>query len=207
MLKNYELLYIIHPDLEGTSDKVLDKVAGFIKKTNGDIVSQEDWGKRKLAYQVAKNGFGVYVLVNFTTESTKVAEIEKNLRLSEEILRSIIVILPEIKAPKKSKKDKKQVMVGADKTATEEKTEIAKDEVEKGSLNKTTEAKTKTVEPLEPLEKKEVEKKAIKETGIDRIEVAKKAVKKTEKPKKEVKPEDEKARLKKLDEKLEELLK
>jgi len=206
MLKNYELLYIIHPDLEGTSDKVLEKVAGFIKKTNGDIVSQEDWGKRKLAYQVSKNDFGVYVLVNFTTESTKVAEIEKNLRLSEEILRSIIVVLPEMKAPKKSKKEKKTVVAGAEKTITVEATEIAKDKAKKEPSKKTTEVKTKTVETVEEKEKDAVEE-VKNETGIDRIEVAKKAIKKTEKPKKEAKPEDEKARLKKLDEKLEELLK
>jgi len=204
MLKNYELLYIIHPDLEGTSDKVLDKVAGFIKKTNGEVVSQEDWGKRKLAYQVSKNNFGVYVLVNFTTESTKVAEIEKNLRLSEEILRSMIVVLPEIKEPKKSKKDKKPAMAGLEKTAADDKTETTKGEEKKEPLKKLAEKEEKAAEPVKETE---VEKKVKKETGTDRIEVAKKAVKKTEKPKKESKPEDEKARLKKLDEKLDELLK
>ncbi len=204
MLKNYELLYIIHPDLEGTSDKVFEKVAGFIKKNEGEITSQEDWGKRKLAYQIKKNDFGVYILVNFTAESTKVAQVENSLRLSEEILRSMIVIVPEYKEPKKSKKEAKKA---AAVTEAKKEPELVAEPKEK---TKATTATTKEPVIKETKTAEDAAKEVKKEKTIvtpDRIEAAKKAVKKTDKPKKEEKPEDEKARLKKLDEKLDELLK
>ncbi len=182
MLKSYELLYIVHPDLEGTTDKVMEKVTGFIKKTDGEILTQEDWGKRKLAYKIAKNDFGVYVLVQFQTESTKLSDIERNLRLSEEILRSMIVVLPEVKEVKR--RDKK---TGDKKDETEKATQgVTKKEVVEAEDAEKPKAKKVT--------KKAVETKEAKE---------KKVTKKTEKPK----AADEKERLKKLDEKLEELLK
>ncbi|MDD5693453.1 MAG: 30S ribosomal protein S6 [Patescibacteria group bacterium] len=203
MLKSYELLYIVHPDLEGTIEKVMDKVAGFIIKADGKILSQEDWGKRKLAYKISKNDFGVYVLVIFSVESIKLKEVERNMRLSEEIMRSMIVTLPEEKETKKPVKPRTTV------------TEVDDKRVEKVEKVAISESEIIDVEKVEKPVKKAIKitKKETKEKGIklpaakDRIELAKKSVKKIEKPKKEAKPEDEKARLKKLDEKLEELLK
>jgi small subunit ribosomal protein S6 len=236
MLKNYELLYIVHPDLEGTTDKVMEKIAGFVTKTDGKIISQEDWGKRKLAYKIAKNDFGVYVLVQFSTESTKLREIERGLRLSEEIMRSMIITLPEEKEVKKQTKKATKPQTAEKEKITqivvEEKTEIESSDDSVGPMTLTVVSDSSESQPTEsvgkekPVAKKAVKKEAIKaksseETVIapadsvekkpgvikDRIEIAKKAVKKTEKPKKEAKAEDEKSRLKKLDEKLEELLK
>jgi len=202
MLKSYELLYIVHPDLEGTIEKVMDKVAGFIKKADGTLLSQEDWGKRKLAYKISKNDFGVYVLVNFTMESLMLKEVERNMRLSEEIMRSIIVALPEIKENKKLVKPRLTAVEieakKAEKTAKEETV-----------VSTVLDEKLEAIEekPAKKTEKESKEKKVKAPVSKDRIELAKTTIKKTEKPKKEAKPEDEKARLKKLDEKLDELLK
>ena len=104
MQKNYELLYIVHPDLEGSTEKITEKVAGFVTKAGGTVASQEDWGKRKLAYKIAKNEYGVYVLVNFALESTALADVERDLRLSEEIMRSMVVIVPELSAYQAARK-------------------------------------------------------------------------------------------------------
>jgi small subunit ribosomal protein S6 len=192
MLKNYELLYLVHPDLEGSTDKVSEKVAGFISKVDGEITNQEDWGKRKLAYPVAKNDFGVYILVNFTAESGKVPQVENNLKLSEEILRFMVVAIPEAKEPK-PRKEKKEAKPKAEKPA--EKEEV------KAEVKKEKPAKE------EPKEDK-VEEKPKKAA-------AKKTVKKEEKPAKEEKPKkkvekegkaEEAERMKKLDEKLEQIL-
>jgi len=203
MLKSYELLYIVHPDLEGTIEKVMDKVAGFITKADGKVLSQEDWGKRKLAYMISKNDFGVYVLVNFTIESVLLKEVERNMRLSEEIMRSLIVALPEIKENKKPLKPRLTAAeIETKKAKKEEKRESIKPEVQ--VEEKAEKRSQKATKVIEKETKEKVEKAPVTK---DRIELARKSTKKTEKPKKEVKPEDEKARLKKLDEKLEELLK
>lgn len=186
MQKNYELLYIVHPDLEGSTDKVTERVTAFIKKAGGEIASQEDWGKRKLAYKLAKNDYGVYVLVNFSVDSVKLHEVERDLRLSEEVLRSMIVAVPELKEVKvKPKKEKKE----AEKVKAEEPASIIVSDEEAKPVKKTT-AKAKTVATKdEPVK----EKTAAKKTP------AKKPAKKAE--------ADEAERLKKLDEKLDELLK
>jgi small subunit ribosomal protein S6 len=195
MLKNYELLYIVHPDLEGTTDKVSEKVSGFIGKIDGKILNQEDWGKRKLSYAIAHNDFGVYVLVEFQAESEKLNELERNLRLSEEVIRSMVVSLPEEKEAAKKAKSKKV-----------QKVEETKDELKE---EKKIEEEPKAAEAVEETIEKEVEEKVEKPK-----KTTKKTETKTEKTEEKSKKEDastssaqdEEDRLKKLDEKLEEIL-
>lgn len=190
MLKNYELMYILHPDLEGSSDKINEKVAGFIKKAEGEITNQEDWGKRKLAYRIAKNDFGVYVLVNFTMPSEKLPEIERDLRLSEEVIRFIVVTLPEVRKERKVR--------------TRDKKDVKKPEIEEVKTTKTVETKeTPVVE--EKIEKKEKETVA-KKTTEKKKAPTKAAIEKAEKATKKEEAATEKERMKKLDEKLEEIL-
>lgn len=190
MLKNYELLYIVHPDLEGSIEKVTEKVAGFIVKTKGEIVSQEEWGKKKLAYPIAKNNFGIYVLVNFITDSTKLCDVERDLRLSEEIIRSMIVIEPEKKEIEKEPRVKK--------TKTEEAPASIIVNEEAPTVEKAGESETKKeiITATEEKPKKTVRKK--KEV----VAVTENAKEPTE----ENKAEAEKKRKEILDEKLDEIL-
>lgn len=197
MQKNYELLYIVHPDLEGSTEKVTEKVSGFIKKAEGEVTSQEDWGKRKLAYTLAKNDFGVYVLVNFTIDSMKLQEVERDLRLSEEILRSMIVVVPEVKEiVTKPKKEKAE--------AKEEKTEapasiIVSDEKPAKKVTKKAEPKIKKDSPsTDAQDEVKTSKKAVIKKTAKKTVANGELVESTE--------VDEAERLKKLDEKLDELL-
>jgi len=189
MQKNYELLYIVHPDLEGQTEKVTEKVTGFITKAGGKVTTQEDWGKRKLAYPIAKNNFGVYVLLTFTVEPTQLHEVERDLRLSEEIMRAMVVVVPDVKEIVAKPKKEKAV-------AKAEKTEEPANIIEKPKAKV---AKTEKAEEVSVVAEEVAEKKA----------PAKKAAAKKAAPKKAAKTEevDEAARLKKLDEKLDELLK
>jgi small subunit ribosomal protein S6 len=192
MQKNYELLYIVHPDLEGSTDKVSEKVTGFITKVGGVVTSHEDWGKRKLAYPIAKNNFGVYVLIYFNIEPTQLHEVERDLRLSEEIMRSMVVVVPDVKEivvkPKKVKAEPKVEKVEAPASIIVAAKKPAKKAVKI----------VESVEDAETVDKKTVAKKTAAKTP------AKKAA-----PKKTAKTDEkaEAARLKKLDEKLDELLK
>ncbi len=94
---NYELLYIVHPDLESTLDKVTSKIKGFIETKNGKITYEEDWGKKKLAYEINKSGTGIYVLWYFEIPKEKLSSLGKDLRISEEIMRFFILKLEEKK--------------------------------------------------------------------------------------------------------------
>lgn len=202
MLKNYELLYILHPDLEGSSDKISEKVASFITKSGGEVTNQEDWGKRKLAYPISKNDFGVYVLVNFTVESEKLPEIEHDLGLSEEVMRFMVVILPEIVESKKKsdKKAKAQEKASAKEEKKEEKPAKVVEEKESPVAEEIKEEKPKKV-TKKATPKAEKTEEVAETPKAEEKPKAKKATKKAEKPEAE-----EKERLKKLDEKLEEIL-
>lgn len=201
MQKNYELLYIVHPDLESSTEKVTEKVAGFITKAGGEVTYQEDRGKRKLAYKIANNEFGVYILVNFAIDSLNLRKVERDLRLSEEILRSMIVAIPELKEvvlkPRKEKTAAEEAAVNEPDSiiVTEEKPAsiiVAEDD---GKKKKTRSKKTEEV-----AENTEVaEEKAAATRSTAKKSTAKKAAKTAE--------VDEEERLKKLDEKLDELLK
>jgi small subunit ribosomal protein S6 len=193
MQKNYELLYIVHPDLEGTTDKVVEKVAGFITKNGGKITASEDWGKRKLAYPIAHNDLGVYELVNFELETTKLAEVERELRIAEEVMRSMIVAIPEI-SPVTAAKKKPRIAREAEEVVEETKEEPANIIV---AEEKPKRAPRKKAEVTEKTPAKEVKEEKPKKA------VTKKTTKKTE----EVDEKAEAERLKKLDEKLDELLK
>ncbi len=202
MQKNYELLYIVHPDLEGSTEKITEKVAGFITKPGGTVTSSEDWGKRKLAYKIAKNDFGVYVLVNFSLESTMLFEVERDLRLAEEIMRSMIVIIPELTpaqlAKKKPRLKKEEMEAKAAKAAKkDEPANIIVADDSKKEKAKTAEVEKVAVEVTTDAEVAEPKKAAAKKPAV---KIA---------TKKEVETDEkvEKARLKKLDEKLDELLK
>jgi len=219
MQKNYELLYIVHPDLEGSTEKISEKVAGFITKAGGKITATEDWGKRKLAYKIAKNEYGVYVLVNFAMESVKLHEVERDLRLSEEIMRSMIVAIPEISANKPEKKPRikpedrveakeepASIIVKGEKPSKESTTAKADLDKEKPKAAPKKAVKTEEVSPSTD---------AQDETEVSKKPAAKKAAPKKAAPKAESdsakattdRVADEKERLKKLDEKLDELLK
>jgi small subunit ribosomal protein S6 len=193
MQKNYELLYIVHPDLEGSTEKVTDKVVASITKADGKVTSQEDWGKRKLAYKIAKNDFGVYVLLNFTVDSEKLHLIERDIRLSEEILRSMVVAVPDIKELVPRRKKPVEAEVKAEEPASIIVAEDKPVKEIKKAAPRTKKVEEKTAEVVEETEALVEKKPAAKKAAVKKP--AKSAV------------ADEKERLKKLDEKLDELLK
>lgn len=105
-LGNYELLFIVHPDLESSIDKTLDKVKSYVEKRDGKIIYEENWGKRKLAYEINKTDVGIYVLWFINAPKNKIASIEKDLRINEEVMRYMLLVAEEKKEVKpKTKKE------------------------------------------------------------------------------------------------------
>jgi small subunit ribosomal protein S6 len=95
-LRDYELIVIVSPDVpEEELPTHLDKISEFITNKGGSVTDVERWGKRKLAYPINHFREGNYVLTRFKLEPGTTAELEANLRISEKILRHLLVRLGE----------------------------------------------------------------------------------------------------------------
>lgn len=90
-MRNYELMYIIRPDVEQeTVQAVVEKFQGIIVN-GGEIVKHDVLGKRRLAYEINKHREGTYVLVHFTASSDVVNELERVLKITDEVIRHMVV--------------------------------------------------------------------------------------------------------------------
>ena len=99
-MRDYEILYIVRSDLE--DDKVQDivkRVNTLIEKAGGAAERTNVWGKRKLAYEVKHQKEGSYVLQDFQIGPDRVPELEAQLKITEEVLRHLIVRKPEKATP------------------------------------------------------------------------------------------------------------
>ena len=86
--KEYETIYILRGDVDAdTAEKVQTRVSEVITRENATMVKVEAWGRRKLAYPVAKQKKGVYVYVKYVGKGGLVAELERNLKLSDAVLK------------------------------------------------------------------------------------------------------------------------
>jgi len=99
-LRDYEVLYIVRADLD--DEKVQDavkRVNTLIERSGGSVERTNLWGKRKLAYEVKHQKEGAYVLQDFQFEPSRIPELEAALKITEEVLRHLIVRKPEKVAP------------------------------------------------------------------------------------------------------------
>lgn len=93
-MRNYELVCILHPDLDETAfNGALDKIKGWITGAEGSIKKTDIWGRRKMAYLIRKQREGQYVLLNISMPPTATAELERNLRLLEPVMRHLLVLV------------------------------------------------------------------------------------------------------------------
>ena len=95
-MREYEVLYIVRADLD--DDKVQDavkRVNTLIERSGGTAERTNLWGKRKLAYEVKHQKEGSYVLQDFKLDPGRVPELEAGLKITEEVLRHLVVRKPE----------------------------------------------------------------------------------------------------------------
>ena len=91
-MKAYELLFFVAPTLEDEARaKVMGRIENVITEGDGTIDNHEDWGKRKLAYEINGLTEGDYILVNFHAEPAHVAELDRILRINDAVQRHMIV--------------------------------------------------------------------------------------------------------------------
>lgn len=91
-MNSYELIYIIQPQLEEDGiSSVNDRVIQAIASQDGQVASTEIWGQRKLAYPINNHFLGYYILHNVEMPPTGVTEVERVMRLNEDIIRFLVV--------------------------------------------------------------------------------------------------------------------
>lgn len=95
-MQKYETLFVQHPDLpEAQVRETNDRVRRLIEGMGGQVTELQDWGMRELAYPIRKQSRGIYVLVQYTALPAVVPELERTLRIADEILRFVSVRMPE----------------------------------------------------------------------------------------------------------------
>lgn len=121
-MRNYEVAVVLHPDLEIDLATTLEKIEKIITKNGGKITKKDNWGKRKLAYKIKKQDWGIYVFYTIEIEPSGVSKINQTLRITEEIMRYLIVSVENIRyINKPSKTTKTQKKSEVTKLKTEEK--------------------------------------------------------------------------------------
>ena len=92
MTHQYELMVILDPEIdERTVAPSLDKFLNVIRTDGGTIDNVDVWGKRRLAYEINKKTEGIYAVVNFTSSSAATVELDRQLSLSEAVLRTKVL--------------------------------------------------------------------------------------------------------------------
>lgn len=102
-MSQYEIAVLYHPDLEVDLSKAEEKVTKIITGNGGKVVKTDNWGKRKLAYPIAKQDYAVYVFYTVELPAESVNKVEGTLNITDEVVRYLI-IKPDLKALAKAEK-------------------------------------------------------------------------------------------------------
>ena len=95
-MRSYQSVLILKPDIEESRvDEALAKIGELIKSNGGAILKVEKWGKKRLAYRVKKNRFGVYLNLYHTLEPSGVIDLEKKYKLFDLIIKFMVLHLAD----------------------------------------------------------------------------------------------------------------
>ena len=116
MIREYETTFIVDSLLqEDQINATIEKTKSFIEKKGGKIKNIDRWGKRRLAYEIAKKQYGYYIYMRFQSEGSVIKDLEHHYKLDDSVLRHLTVLVPKIMikqekiqktAPKKEKQEK-----------------------------------------------------------------------------------------------------
>ncbi len=91
-MRGYELVVIIRADLDDeATEAVIEKVRSMIENNGGEVAKIDKWGKRRLAYEIKDLRDGFYVVINFKGETAVSAELDRVLKITDPVLRHMIV--------------------------------------------------------------------------------------------------------------------
>ena len=91
-MNKYEILYILDAKLdEAEKEALIERFKGVVETAGGSVEGVDKWGTKKLAYELNFKSEGYYVLMNFTAEAAVPAEIERQMRITDGVMRFIVV--------------------------------------------------------------------------------------------------------------------
>jgi small subunit ribosomal protein S6 len=91
-MRHYELMIILDPDLEErTVAPSLDQFLGVIRQAGGSVDNVDIWGRRRLAYEIAKKVEGIYAVIDLQATPDSVKELDRQLNLNEAVLRTKVL--------------------------------------------------------------------------------------------------------------------
>jgi len=91
---DYEVTYILRPQLEEAEvDERANAIAELLKRSDGEVRTLEKLGKKRLAYEIADFREGIYVVMGFRSEAAAARELERQLRLNDDVVRALLVKL------------------------------------------------------------------------------------------------------------------
>ena len=94
-MREYELTVLLHPDLEIDLETPLKKVRSIITDNGGTVTSEDNWGKKKLAYRIKNQDFAVYVQINVELPAEAPLKISNTLNITDEVVRYLLVKVDE----------------------------------------------------------------------------------------------------------------
>jgi len=91
-MRHYEMMVILDPDIEErTVAPSLDKYLSVVKTGGGTVDKVDIWGRRRLAFEIAKKAEGIYAVIDFTAEPAVAQELDRQLNLNEAVLRTKVM--------------------------------------------------------------------------------------------------------------------
>ncbi len=94
--REYETIYILRPDVDNEkAEQIVERLKEVVSRLDGTLTKLDNWGKRKLAYPIEKNSRGIFVYMKYVGFNDLVAELERNLRLLDDVVRFQTVLLAE----------------------------------------------------------------------------------------------------------------
>lgn len=106
-MNQYEIAVLYHPDLEIDLEKASSRVVKIFTDNGGKVVSEDNWGKRKLAYNIKGNEHAIYVFYTVELPGEAVRKVESTLNITDEVIRFLIT-RPDLKAIAKAEAAKSE---------------------------------------------------------------------------------------------------
>jgi len=104
----YESIFIVRPSLtDEDTNKIIERMKGVVEKSGASILKTENWGRKKLAYEVKRERKGTFVYLYFRSEGSVISELERSYRLEDSVIKFLTVRLDQ-EAPQKPEGEPKE---------------------------------------------------------------------------------------------------